>query len=311
MWLNLWILTALIGSLLSGITVTAEKKLSTIYKDKHVALVYKYIFVTFFALFFLVGFSATSGMVFLPYMDLSAWLVLLLVGSVAYLWTFWAYKAFEKMCWAIVLIIIKLNVFLVYFVNIYLFNWPEALPWPQIVLAIIFFLIIAQFILQKRSKKTRKLKNINKNALYPLGVALCAVVFNAGTAWFVKSWTLSPIQTAFATETILLPLAVISYLILSSWSIKKLRKSWKPSGLFPLIVLWTMIPFSAFMFYYAFVENPANVVIFIALLAIVFTWIFGWIFLKDYLTKKQICLIIAAFAVLTLFVFVDDLLLLI
>jgi hypothetical protein len=84
------------------------------------------------------------------------------------------------------MVIANLAVFFSYFANLYLFDKSENLPILQVILAILFFAIISQFLLAKspsakeikinkqsiKKLKTKKLK-FNKYALYPIGTALC------------------------------------------------------------------------------------------------------------------------------------------
>lgn len=56
------------------------------------------------------------------------------------------FKAFDYLGTGVALIIANLSVFLMYFVNLRLFPGTESLSLAKIIVAVIFFIIIAQFL---------------------------------------------------------------------------------------------------------------------------------------------------------------------
>lgn len=304
---NLWILAAFVGWILWWISITAGKKLASFYKNKHTALVLKYTAVAIFAFLYLFIISFMKWTELLPALDNTSLCVLLLVAVSWYAWAYFIFKAYEHLYGAVVIIITKLSVFTLYFVNIYLFDWPEHFELPQIILAIVFFLIIIQFAINTKNGKSLKLKNIDKYVLYPFCVSFSTVIFTAWNTWFVKNEIFTPPQSVFATETLLLFAAILAYFIWHGMDLSDIKKSFKSEHLIPLSLIWFGLVWAGTLFYYAYLHNPANIINFMSLLTVFWTAIFSRIFLWDHLSKKQIWLMIAAFIVLIIFVFVDDL----
>ncbi|NOZ45060.1 MAG: hypothetical protein GXP45_08205 [bacterium] len=117
-------------------------------------------------------------------------------------------KGFEKMNSGVVLVIANMSVFLMYFANLYLFDGQEKLPIFQIVLALLFFGIITQFLINKPIKTANiKIKNIerkkikiNKATIYPIITAVARSLFFIGNTYLIKNRILHPSQTQFFTE---------------------------------------------------------------------------------------------------------------
>jgi hypothetical protein len=105
-----------------------------------------------------------------------------------------------------------------YFANIWLFDASESLPWLQIVLGVVFFLIVAQFLWTRSSCVGNRHKScINHKALLPIGTAICWTIFFVGNTWFVKTNTMTPIQSVFATESAVFVFALLYYAIRFRW----------------------------------------------------------------------------------------------
>jgi drug/metabolite transporter (DMT)-like permease len=142
--------------------------------------------------------------------------------------------------------------------------------------------------------------------LYPLVTAVCWTIFFVGNTRFVKNAIMTPVQSVFATESIILVFAVLGYALLHKRDFKPVIQSYSHKILVPFAIIGSANVASAFLYYYGYLDNPANIVNFIRLFGVVTTTILAWIFLKDRLTQKQIVLMSIAFVLLILFIFVDN-----
>lgn len=133
------------------------------------------------------------------------------------------------------MIVANLSVFLSYFANLHFFDASESLPWLQVVLAVLFFVVVSQFL---RTKSTcpadQKSNAINRNILYSVGTALCWTVFFVGNTWFVKNHIMTPVQSVFATESIILVVAFVHYLIAFRADFSDVIASFSKKDLIPL-----------------------------------------------------------------------------
>ena len=68
------------------------------------------------------------------------------IGIVGYAGIAFLFKAFDYLCTGVALIIANLSVFLMYFANLSLFPGTESLSLVKIIVAVVFFVIIAQFL---------------------------------------------------------------------------------------------------------------------------------------------------------------------
>jgi len=116
---------------------------------------------------------------------------------------------------------------------------------------------------------------------------------------------MTPVQSVFATESIILVFAVLGYAFMHKRDFKPVRASYSHKILVPFAIIGLSNVGSAFLYYYGYLDNPANIVNFIRLFGVVTTTILAWIFLKDKLTPKQIVLMGIAFILLMLFVASD------
>lgn len=182
-----------------------------------------------------------------------------------------------------------------------MFNGTEFLPWYQIILAIVFFVVISQFILQERSAPWNFF-HLNRYALYPLGASFCGAFYVSSMAWFTKTEIMTPSQTMFVTESMLLFVSLLYYFLWHRGNMGDLLKSFDTSYIAPLSLVGIGITINGYLWYYAYLDNPANVINFIGLFNVVFVAIFGRIFLGDKLSKKQIIIMTLALIVLAAFV---------
>gem|GEM_PF-3130853 len=88
-------------------------------------------------------------------------------------------------------------VFFMFFANILIFSGAEKLPLVQIILGVVFFLIVAQFMLQTGKDHKR---HLNIKTLLPVGTAICWAIFFVGNTWFIKESVMTPVQTVLMTE---------------------------------------------------------------------------------------------------------------
>ena len=115
---------------------------------------------------------------------------------------------------------------------------------------------------------------------------------------------MTPIHSMFVTETMILLVALVRYMIKKPNALKIIRTSIrsKHALIFGVIGL-TNVAFAT-LTYVGYQTNPANLINFIKLFSIVTASVLSRIFLKDYLTKKQVILLISAFILLIVFLFV-------
>lgn len=302
--MNLWILAAIGGAIFSGAANTGMKYLSTNIKNNDTALVGQYVSIIFFALIVSAVIARQQGTEILPSLSGQAWLILLATGVIGFGAILCLFKAFKKINGGVGLIVANTAVFFMYFANISIFGGAEKLPLPQIILAIVYFIIIAQF-LRTGSADKKWQHSINRHILYALGTAIGWTIYFVANTWFVKTDTLTPIQSVLATESSVAIVAWLYYIITHRANFSDIKKSYSTKHIIPLIVIGLGIVGWTFLFYYGYIDTPANIINFIRLLGIVAATIFGWIFLKDSLTQKQSILMILALIVLILFLFID------
>lgn len=306
--MSLWIIAAMFGALLQWTANAAMKHVASTIPNSYIGLIWQYISMTIFAVIFVVTISLINGTPILPSLDGQSTLVLLWVWFFGYIGIYFLFKAFASMSSGVALIIANISVFMMYFANLAIFEWGEILPFLQILLGILFFVVISQFLLQQTAGKKISL---DIKMLYPLITAVCWTIFFVWNTWFVKSDIMTPVQSVFATESIILVFAVLGYALLHKWDFKPVRASYSPKIIVPFAIIGASNVASAFLYYYGYLDNPANIINFIRLFSVVTTTILVWIFLKDRLTKKQIILMTIAFVLLILFVFADNIIALI
>lgn len=258
---------------------------------------------TIFAIVFVVTISLYNGTSILPSLDMPAMIVLLLVGFFGYIGIFFLFKAFASISGGVALIIANISVFMMYFVNLAIFEGGESLPFLQVFLGILFFIIIAQFL---RQQSANKKFHLDIKMLYPLVTAACWTIFFVGNTWFVKNDIMTPVQSVFATESIILVFAVLGYALLHKRNFKPVIQSYSSKILVPFAIIGSANVAAGFLYYYGYLDNPANIINFVRLFAVVTTTILAWIFLKDRLRQKQIILMSIAFVLLILFIFADN-----
>jgi drug/metabolite transporter (DMT)-like permease len=141
--------------------------------------------------------------------------------------------------------------------------------------------------------------------LYPLVTAVCWTIFFVGNTWFVKNAVMTPVQSVFATESIILVFALLGYALMHKRDFKPVRASYSHKIIVPFAIIGSANVASAFLYYYGYLDNPANIINFVRLFGVVTTTILAWIFLRDRLTQRQIVLMSIAFVLLVLFIFAD------
>ena len=142
--------------------------------------------------------------------------------------------------------------------------------------------------------------------VYPLITAVCWTIFFVGNTWFVKNAIMTPVQSVFATESIIFIFALLGYALMHRRDFKPVRASYSHKILVPFAIIGAGNIAAAFLYYYGYLDNPANIINFVRLFGVVTTTILAWIFLKDRLTRRQIILMSIAFVLLILFIFADN-----
>lgn len=298
--MNLGIWAALLWVLFAGIANTAMKYIATDYKNNYTALLLQYVSMAVFALLYVFTISTLQGTSVFPTLDMQSFLILVIVGVIGFIGIAFLFKAFDHLNAGVTMIVAQTSVFMMFFVNIWLFAGAEKLGLIQIILSLVFFVIIAQFLwTQSWDSKFR----LNWAIVYPLITAVCWTVFFVGNTWFVKNAIMTPVQSVFATESIILVVALIWYLFVFRGSFRDVGLSFRKQHILPFVVIGLCNVGANFLFYYGYLDNPANIINFMRLFGIVVTAVLSWIFLRDILTKKQILLMVSAFVVLMLFIF--------
>ena len=120
-----------------------------------------------------------------------------------------------------------------YIVNIGLFPGVETISLVKILIAIVFFVIVAQFLIAQHGTKGKH-SIINTKTLYAVGTAVCRTVFGVGNNYFVKTGTLDPIHSMFVTETLILFVALFRYILTTRRAVNKIRTNvtWKQGIVF-------------------------------------------------------------------------------
>lgn len=301
--MNLWIWAALVAVILAGISSTAMKRIATMFSNNYAGLVWQYVSMVFFAWLYLLIISWITWWALLPHLSLFSLLILTVVWIAGFIGIALLFEAFDFLNVGICLIIANLSVFLMYFANIVIFEWSESLALRQLFLWLLFFIIVAQFLWTQSSCSTVPDAHcINKKALLPLGTALCWTVFFVGNTWFVKTAIMTPVQSVFFSESAVALVAFVWFFVhYKAWH-KDLMISWYWSSIGVLALMWVCNVWANFLFYYGYQDNPANVINFIRLFYIITTAFFGRWFLHDKLSRKQLYLMLTAFAILVVFV---------
>lgn len=307
MTITLWLMASFLGVLLLGTANTAMKHIANSYQNNYTALLLQYISMAFFALLFVTSISLYMGTPIFPSLDVVSRWALLAVGIFGFVGIVFLFKAFDNLSGGVTLIIANLSVFLMYFANLFLFDSSESLGILQVILAILFFVTVAQFLWTKSTHDKKSSKtHMNWKVLYPVVTAICWTVFFVGNTWFVKNEIMTPVQSVFATESIIFVIALIYYAVAYKRDFSDIGKSCCGAHIVPLMLIGFCNVGANFLFYFAYLDNPANIVNFIRLFSIIASAILSWVFLKDYLTKKQLLLMLCAFIILIAFIFGEN-----
>lgn len=303
--INLWIIATVLSTLFGGTASMLMKKASQEYKDNNVALILQYIAMAWVALTLGWLYALWQWTPYIPTLSLQEWLIVIGIGIIWYIGIAFLFKAYDHLSGAVALIIANLATFFMYFLNLWLFPWQEAFGIGKLLVAIVFFGIIVQFLVEKKKKSLKQHKFFNTYSLYPLVTAVCRSLFFVGNSYLIKTWTMNPIQVGMLTETMILVVVVIWYLIQNGKQWRERFQWWcmgKQKRVFRWIWFFNVI--SAYLTYYGYQMIQANTVNVIRLFAIPFAAVMCWIFLKDKLNKRQILLLIIAFLAMIGFLFV-------
>lgn len=303
--MNLWVIAVIVSTLFGWTASMLMKKVSKDFEDNNLALVLQYIAMAIVALSLWALWSIYNGTEYIPTLTLQWWLMVIGVWVIWYIGIMLLFKAYDNLSGAVALIIANLATFLMYFINLALYPWQEAFGIGKLMIAIVFFFIIVQFLLDKK-KKALKAKNLfNRYTLYPLGTAVCRSLYFVWNSYFIKSGMMNPIQSGMMTETMILVIAVIWFAILhrkNAW--EKFQGACLGKDRWIFMLIWLLNIISVYLTYYWYQTNAANTVNVIRLFAIPFASVMCWIFLKDHLSKKQMVLLITAFLAMIAFLFV-------
>jgi drug/metabolite transporter (DMT)-like permease len=212
------------------------------------------------------------------------------------------FKAYSKLCAGVALVIANLATFLMYFINLALYPGQESFTRPKIILAIIFFVIITQFLMDQDTScpLDHRHKHIfNPSTLYALGTAVCRAIYFVGNSYYIKSNIMSPVQSGMITETLILIVALVWFLSKHSRDGLMSIHNGISRHTAPLFLGIGILNVCAiYLMYYGYQTNPANIVNVIRLFAIPVTAIACWVFLKDRSSKKQTVLLVCGCVVM-------------
>jgi hypothetical protein len=265
--------------------------------------VLQYIAMASVALSFGAVWAVYNWVAYIPSLTLVQRLMVIGVGIIGYAWIALLFKAYDNLSGGVALVIANLATFLMYFMNLAIYPWQESFSIEKIIIAVIFFIIIAQFLLHQWSAKINRKTLFNKAWFFALWTAVCRSLFFVWNSYFIKSGMMSPVQSGMLTETMILVVAVAWYAILRWWKTVTLQQCmWKNRLIFMWIGLLNIT--SVYLTYYWYLTIQANTVNVIKLFAIPIAAIMCRIFLKDKLSKKQVWLLIWAFIAMIAFLFV-------
>lgn len=287
------------------------KKVSQAYDDNYLALVYQYIGMTIAALGIGAIRSLYHNTAYLPSMSLSHWGIAFAVSIIWYAGIALLFKAYDHVCGGVALVIANLATFFMYFINLALYPWQESFSLGKIILAVWFFIVIAFFLVDQdtcpidpQHPENHK-KLINPYMLYAIWTAICWSGFFVGNSWFIKSGVMSPVQSGMITESLILVVALMRYLWQHKWAaISRIQQWLAKKDRLSFLSIGVLNVLSVYLLYYGYQTNSANMINVIKLFTIPVAAIACWIFLKDYLSRKQIILLTLWFGLMVWFIFV-------
>lgn len=312
--MSLGVIAAIISALFWGVANMLMKKQSTAYTDNHLALVFQYSAMAIMAL----GIGALRAFfhetVYIPYLSREQRLLILSIGTVGYLGIMLLFEAFDRLSAWISLIIANLATCIMYFLNLFLYPGEESFSISKIILAVIFFCIIAIFLLKQDSSITKtpniqyisRNKNINLAMVFPLGTALCRSLFFVGNNYLIKESVLSPVQSGMLTETSIFVVALLRYTIAQTpkKAILTIQYWLTTKGVFIFLWIGILNTLSVYLLYFGYQYTSANLINVIKLFAIPVTALCARMFLKDKLTTMQTTLLIISLITIISFIFI-------
>lgn len=204
----------------------------------------------------------------------------------------------------VVYVIGSVGAFVMYFINIRLFPGIETLSALKIALAVLFFLILVQFIIKRDEWDLKDKHFINKYTIYVIVAALCGAYYVTGSNYLLKTEAISPVHALAFTEIIMLIMAIGRYFAADKGSIAWLRKNITRRDALIFMTIGLCGATAGALQYYAYQTNPANLINFVKMFSLITTSTLCWIFLGDKLTKKQVLLMVVAIIVLVSFLLV-------
>lgn len=300
-WGIIW---ALIATFFVGISITLQKKESMHYTDRYIALIYQYAFVVFWSLIFIGIYIYQTKWSFLPTMSSTNRLLFVSMCIVGYIWANLIFTAYKHLQGGVVYVMGGIGVFLMYFINIRLFPGIETLSPLKIALAVLFFLVLVQFIIKRQEWDLKDHHFINKYTIYVILAAICGAYYVTWNNFLLKTWAISPFHTLAFAELITLLIALGWYFVWHKWTVQWLKKNITKRDAIIFMTIGLCGATSGALQYYAYQTNPANLINFIKMFSVITTSTLCRIFLNDKLTKKQICLIGCAVIVLIAFLLV-------
>lgn len=315
----MWLRFALSGTIFSGLA-TALMDLTARNKkyDNRQSLVFQYVSIPFFGILVMILYSFSQHTPLFPEISLMTIGMLSITWLIGFGGIWLLFKGFTHLNPAITLVVANLTIFIQYFINIKLFAGNESLSLIKVILAIIFFITVAQFLFMRHRSKTTKIKktvtsktlinrikqiHINKYVLYPIGTAICRTIYIIFNAYFIKNKIFDPAQSIVFTEGSILPFAIVFLLIVKKgWG--KNMKQWKLNDMGPYVLIGITQVIALLWYNLAYAHSAINVVNVIRLFQIIFTAIFAWILFKQKLNINEILIMSIAFVVLLVFMVV-------
>lgn len=225
--------------------------------------------------------------------------LLALVGVIWYTWIRFLFESLRRLDLGITMLIASTYVFFGYFVNWFLYPEIEVFSVTKVVVAVLFFVILGMFLLHKNTTTQRI--EISRSFLYPLGTAVCRTIFFVVLNVFMKQWFLTAFQWTFYTEGAILVVAVMHQLVVKK-SLQKILVPVPRSIIRAYIARWIANFSMGVLGNFAYSLEAANTVNIVKLFSIVLSALFGYIFFRQVLQRKQIILMSVAFVLLIVFV---------
>ena len=298
----MWYLFAILWAILWAFNNTLRKQTADDV-DTNLILVYQYLWVVIWSVTVGILYARWMWSDLIPSLNLLQWLGVLSIAMVWYLGIWFFVHALQKEPAAIVALVANTSVFMMFGANRYLFPMWESLSLMRIIVSVLFFVIVAIFMLDTDQHRQNRYDWFNTNLIYPILTALCWTYFFVWNNYIIQYQLLDPIQTVRITE-LWVWLCALAYYVLR-WGTYRWLKDSRSLGRSTTMILLGLTGVSSVVCLYLWYQTiSANIVNVIRLSMIMWTALFSRWMLGDGLNRKQIALLCAGFLALLLFVMI-------